>query len=41
MFFKFQIDKHGIDWDEFPPEPENSEPVIVDESKLDLTEQQM
>ena len=41
LFFKFQIDTHGIDWDESPPETENSEAVIVDEIKLNLIDQQM
>ena len=41
LIFKSQLDTHGIDSDEFPPEPENLEPVIVDEIKLDLTDQQM
>ena len=30
-----------IDWDESPREPENSEAIIVDEIKLNLTGQQM
>lgn len=40
LLFKFQIDAHGIDWDESPPEPENPEAVIADEIKFDLFNQQ-
>ena len=40
LLFKFQIDAHGIDCDESPPEPENPEAVIADEIKLDLFNQQ-